>query len=489
MTVSNTNNKVVFVGDGATLIFAYTFRIFQDSDLNVTIQDTSVTPQTEIILVLNTDYTVSGAGSPSGGDVTLLLTGQLSAAPSATDNITILRDIPITQPLDLALQGSFPSQANEDAFDRRTFVEQQLQEQLGRTINIPANITGVSTDLPAPVADFILGWDAAATSIINIDPATIAASTIAFLNLPDTPSSYAGSALLGVRVNAGANALEFASIATNIEVQDEGTPLTTAVTKFNFVGTGVTVTEPVADEMLVTIPGVTGVNFTLDVNQTTHGFSVGNWLYNNGTIYALADASVASTSDVIGVITAVADVDNFTIQFGGRVTGLSGLTKGAPHFLSESAGAITATKSTVNGVILRVVLIADSITTGFIFNMREKSVFIGTFTRDLSLGDGTVGITGIGFRPQSVDFIAMDDASSFISFGFGFSNASTDHSFFKTGSGAGSFNVTNRSFGIDRITTAYFGGITTMDADGFTIDFDQQAAQTGTMRIIFRANQ
>ncbi len=43
-----------------------------------------------------------------------------------------------------------------------------------------------------------------------------------------------------------------------IAVEDEGTPLTAAVSKFNFVGAGVTVTEPVTDEMLVTIPGQTG---------------------------------------------------------------------------------------------------------------------------------------------------------------------------------------------------------------------------------------
>ena len=38
-----------------------------------------------------------------------------------------------------------------------------------------------------------------------------------------------------------------------ITVQDEGTPLTTDVTLFNFVGTGVTVTEPSADEVTVTV--------------------------------------------------------------------------------------------------------------------------------------------------------------------------------------------------------------------------------------------
>ena len=42
---------------------------------------------------------------------------------------------------------------------------------------------------------------------------------------------------------------------STLTVEDEGTPLSTAVTKIDFAGAGVTVTEPVTDEMLVTIPG------------------------------------------------------------------------------------------------------------------------------------------------------------------------------------------------------------------------------------------
>jgi len=215
MTVTNTNNKVVFVGDGATLIFAYTFRIFVNADLVVTISDTSVTPQVDTVLTLDQDYTVSGAGSPSGGNVTLILGGSsiLTVAPPATDNITLLRTLPLTQNLDLIENDDFPSQSTEDELDKGVFIDQQLLEQIARSINIPANISGVSVDLPAPVANFILGWNAGATALINIDPATIAASTIPFLSLPDTPASYAGSALFGLRVNAGATAVEFAAIA------------------------------------------------------------------------------------------------------------------------------------------------------------------------------------------------------------------------------------------------------------------------------------
>ena len=61
-----------------------------------------------------------------------------------------------------------------------------------------------------------------------------------------------------------------------ITVEDEATPLTTAVTKFNFSGSGVTVTEPVANEILVTIPGGGSTPghqlFTLSAGDITNGY-------------------------------------------------------------------------------------------------------------------------------------------------------------------------------------------------------------------------
>jgi len=188
---------------------------------------------------------------------------------------------------------------------------------------------------------------------------------------------------------------------TSIIVEDEGAPLTNAVTKFNFAGAGVTVTEPVADQVLVTIPSGGGGGATLDqaVVQATHGFSVNDWIYHNGTIYALADASASSTAESIGVVSTVTDVNNFTVQFGGRITGLSGLTVGEAHFLSETAGAITATAPSTEGAVVKPVLIADSTTSGFIFNMRgievaatnETSAFRLDFDNaDLSSGELSV---------------------------------------------------------------------------------------------------
>ena len=551
MTVSNQTSKNVFVGDGATLVFAYTFRIFADADLEVTIQDTSVTPQTEITLVLNTDYTVSGADNPSGGNVTLLLTGQLSSAPIVTDNITIRRNLPFTQPTDYVENDPFPADSHEDALDRGTMIDQQIQEEVDRSLKLSANITGIDVSLPTPLADAPIGWNSDATGLTNnpantnlsqIDSAaspdfigagsgdgvlrvggnlsyadggdfvtidlasspsitsiTLSASLILngftvtdildddaqaadsatalvtqqsikayvdaqivsqneFTELTDTPANFSGASLQFTRVNVGETALEFVTITENathtgdvtgataltlesvaitgqgaatvasgdlvliadvddsnnlkkvtaqsiadlgagggdIEVFDEGGSLSTAISSIDFVGAGVEATN-VGSAITVTIAGGGGgATLDEDINQTTHGFSVGEWLYHNGTDYALADASAENTAESIGVVSAVAGANDFTIQFGGKITGLSGLTVGEAHFLSETPGAITATAPSTPTAVVKPVLIADSATTGFIFNMRGNTVtdstsFTDSFT-DASLISGDLFI-------------------------------------------------------------------------------------------------
>jgi hypothetical protein len=58
-----------------------------------------------------------------------------------------------------------------------------------------------------------------------------------------------------------------ASSGQPIEVQDEGVTLTTDATKFNFAGAGVAVTEPVPDELLVTISGGGGGGTPFDLQN------------------------------------------------------------------------------------------------------------------------------------------------------------------------------------------------------------------------------
>lgn len=116
--------------------------------------------------------------------------------------------------------------------------------------------------------------------------------------------------------------------------------------------------------------GGSGEALQMDVGQTGHGLSVGDVVLFDGSDFALAQADVAANAEVVGIVAAVADADNFTLHFGGYIDVLSGLTPGATYFLDPAvAGAVTATPPS-GGDVSKPLLIAVSTTAAFFFNFR-----------------------------------------------------------------------------------------------------------------------
>jgi hypothetical protein len=104
------------------------------------------------------------------------------------------------------------------------------------------------------------------------------------------------------------------------------------------------------------ISSAAGDSTSFAISQTAHGLTIGNSVYYSGTAYAQADRDV-STSTAIGLVSAVADADNFTLLLSGKmtlttgqwdaITGDSGgLTAGEYYWLSSTAGGITKTAPT-----------------------------------------------------------------------------------------------------------------------------------------------
>lgn len=78
---------------------------------------------------------------------------------------------------------------------------------------------------------------------------------------------------------------------------------------------------------------------------------------------------------MVGIVSAVADANNFTVQTSGRITGLSGLTPGTVFYLDDDTpGLLTATEPSDAGDVSKPLLIADTNTSGWIFNMRGASI-------------------------------------------------------------------------------------------------------------------
>ncbi|HBB0993415.1 TPA: hypothetical protein J1A80_000189 [Escherichia coli] len=131
MTVSTEVDHNEYTGNGVTTSFPYTFRIFNKSDLVVQVSDLNGNV-TE--LVLDTGYTVTGAGGYTGGNVVL-------SAPLANGyQISISRELPVTQETDLRNQGKFFAEVHEDAFDKLTMLIQQAFSDNRLALKRPSSI-------------------------------------------------------------------------------------------------------------------------------------------------------------------------------------------------------------------------------------------------------------------------------------------------------------------------------------------------------------
>ena len=144
MTISSTTVKNSYNGNGSTVIFTYTFRIFQDADLEVIIRSAN---GTETIKTLNTHYTVQGAGNSSGGTITFLVSlPSYDYTPLSTEKVIIRRKLPQTQSIDYIANDPFPAESHEEGLDRAMMSLQEMQEELDRAIKLSKTNTITSTE-------------------------------------------------------------------------------------------------------------------------------------------------------------------------------------------------------------------------------------------------------------------------------------------------------------------------------------------------------
>jgi len=144
MTVTSTNQKVSFSGNGSTTVFAYNFKIFAQTDLLVILRSATGTETTQ---QLTSKYTVSGVGATSGGNVTM------GTAPPSGTTLVIQRVQPQLQGLDLVPNDPFPAQSMEDALDKLVFNVQTLNEEIGRSIKASTTNTIGNTEFTISATD------------------------------------------------------------------------------------------------------------------------------------------------------------------------------------------------------------------------------------------------------------------------------------------------------------------------------------------------
>ena len=101
--------------------------------------------------------------------------------------------------------------------------------------------------------------------------------------------------------------------------------------------------------------GGTAGGSTSEITQSSHGLAVKDAIRHNGSAWVKAQAN-ATTTLALGIVTAVADSNTFTVAQSGRFELSShGLTVGQWYYLSASAaGGLVTTEPTISQPIVYV---------------------------------------------------------------------------------------------------------------------------------------
>jgi len=141
MSLSNANNRNDYVGNGSVDTYNYTFRIFDDDDIEVIVRNLT---GVETVLTKTTHYSVTGVGGVSGGTIPLV-NGAFDWIDGDGDLkvdyvLTIRRVIPLVQETDIRNQGAFFPEIHEDQFDKLVMIDQQQQDELDRSLKLPVTV-------------------------------------------------------------------------------------------------------------------------------------------------------------------------------------------------------------------------------------------------------------------------------------------------------------------------------------------------------------
>jgi hypothetical protein len=132
--IPNVHPRVQYICDGIVTAFSFVFPIFSDEDLEVFVGDARAT--------LTEDYTVSGAGSSTGGIVTF------ASAPPRGTTVTIRRTIVIQRVTDFQPSSAFRASTINNELDYQTAALQDVSADVERCIKLSVIDEDAKLDLP-----------------------------------------------------------------------------------------------------------------------------------------------------------------------------------------------------------------------------------------------------------------------------------------------------------------------------------------------------
>lgn len=311
MTLANTHNTKVHVGNGTAESFTFDFKIINDSDLEVVVTDTD-----DVDTTLTLDDTVSGyevvyddANGESGGYINL-------HAGALTDSyvITISRTVPLTQETDIKNQGYYYPHLHENAFDKLTMIAQQLNRDMELSIKVHASEdSSFDGTLPSPIGSYTdscvviasdgLGFDFG-PSVADIEAAATAAA--------DAPVYAAAAAVSATSAATSAtSASTYATSASSasaycLSVYNAIGFTMTAVKTSNYSATTaaeVILCDPSAGSFSVTLDDATATGVRKIVKNVTDS----PYAVNIGSAFPIDESTTYLLAEAYGAVTLVMD--------------------------------------------------------------------------------------------------------------------------------------------------------------------------------------
>lgn len=154
--VASTYAPPVYIGNGSTTTFPFSFQFFTPAELTVQVFDTNanllLSPQPALNGAGTYDYTVTGTQDPNTREYLSGATVTFNNAPLANHRVTIFRNIPSLQPSVFAIAGSMPPKTIEADHDRAALILQQIQNNLQNYFLQIPNSDAIGTTVMLPPA-------------------------------------------------------------------------------------------------------------------------------------------------------------------------------------------------------------------------------------------------------------------------------------------------------------------------------------------------
>jgi hypothetical protein len=348
MTISTTEGRILYTGNGSTTSFSVPFDFDADGDLQV---DLILASTGEVTLqALTTDYTISTTNVV------------FNTAPASTYKILITYALDFDQDTNYVANDPFPAETHEDALDERVKQLKELKATIDYKVpKLPSNLltssTFTDTDITANYAmtinstgDGIALQDT--TALLDIDSLTntipVGADFIVFGDTSDSgnPKSATMTQLKSLMDTTSSEAI----------IHVDGTLVSTGTPTLDFDGTDFTLTESPTDDFDITIKAeriqdLAGAMFT---GNTETGITI-TYQDADGTIDAtVSDTTVAGDSGSTGITPG----DTLTIAGGTSITtAMSGdtltITNDDPataEVVEDIVGGMVTTTNTETGI-------------------------------------------------------------------------------------------------------------------------------------------